>query len=472
MKSKYMKINRISFLLGMLLSVTVYAQTPHTNYFIESSYMRNSLNPALRPNSGYIGFPLLTGLSLDYKTNTFNLDNFTSKIGGERVTFMHPAVSAQNFMSNISENNYLSTDFVYDILAFGFYKNASFWNITLGLKSHVDVNLPKGFFGLLKEGFDQNAPTAYDLKDLSATGYSFVELGLSYSRPFLDNNLMLGAKAKLLGGVADFDLNAEKLSVEASAEKWIARSRVKLRASAPGIEPKYKQNDNGTEIIDGFETGNWGDLSGYGLGFDLGAVYDFSKTGAPLLKNLRASLSLTDIGFISWSKKNSIHLTSSDKTIEITPNDYSVHTNGDTSLEDIFGDVTDDLAQAVNLEEEKNSGYTSALRTTLNVGVEYIFLQNKLSAGLLYSNRFGNYFNTQELTVSGNYRPKKWLAASLSYSFIHSNFNTLGGALYLTPSKVIHFFVVSDYIISHVSPQYVPTTSKALNVQVGVSIPM
>ncbi|GAB6012083.1 DUF5723 family protein [Viscerimonas tarda] len=448
------------------------------SYFIESAYNRTALNPALRPNSSYIGFPLLTGMGAEYKTNTFNLDNFTRKIGNERVTFMNSAVSASDFLSNISDDNYLSTDFSYDVLAVGFYKNDAFWNINLGVKTHTDINLPKGFFSLLKEGFDQNIPTSYDLKGINATANSYVELGVSYSRPFLNNNLIVGTKLKLLGGIANFDLEAKKLSIEAGPDRWIAQSRVTLAASAPGLKPKYKEKEkeNGEtqEKLDGFDIGNWSGLSGYGLGFDIGAVYDFKDLAAlpPVFNNLKASLSFTDIGFISWSKANSVHLASPDGDIEISPNDYNIHTNGTTSLEDIFDDVTDDLEQAIDLKEDKVGGRSTSLRTTMNVGLEYAFLNNTLSAGLLYSNRFGNYFNMQELTLSGNYRPKNWVAASLSYSFLHSNFNTFGGAIYLTPLKVFNLFVAGDYIIYNVSPQFVPSTSKALNLQFGLSIPM
>lgn len=477
---KSLHIN-ILFALGLicLLSIsTIQAQTPRSSYFIESAYNRNNLNPALRPNSSYIGVPFLTGIGVDYKTNTFNLDNFTQKIDGQRVTFMHTGVSTEDFMSEISKKNYLSTDVSYDIFSMGLYKNDAFWNFNLGVKAHVDVNLPKEFFRLVKEGFSQTQRTSYDLEDINATGNSFIELGVSYSRPFLNDNLILGAKAKVLGGIANFDLDAERLDIAADSEEWVARSRVKLNASAPGIKPKYKekerQNGEMQEMIDGFDFDNWGTPSGYGLGFDIGAVYDFKDMFMlpDVLRNFKASLSFTDIGFISWSKKNSAQMVSPDEEIILTPNDYTIHTDGSTSLEDIFDDVMDDLEQAVNLQENKKGGRTTSLRTTMNVGLEYSFLSNTLSAGLLYSNRFGNYFNTQELTLSGNYRPKKWLAATLSYSFLHSNFNTFGGAVYLTPSKGINFYVASDYIISNVSPQWIPTTSNALNVQLGFSIPM
>jgi len=478
MKTLYYKLFLLSAVFIGIIS-EMYAQTPRSTYFIEQSHSRIGLNPALRPESSYMGVPFLTGIGINYQTNTINLDNFTFPVAGnKRATFMHSDVTTEQFLSNLSNDNYLSTDIGYNIFSMGFYKGDAFWNIDFGVKANVDVNLPKSLFKLVKQGFDQDEPTRYDLGGISATGNSYIELGVSYSRPFLQNSLILGVKTKLLGGIANMDLEADELHILADENKWEARSRVKLNASAPGITPTYSLKDNGKEMFDGVDFSNWGKLSGFGLGFDLGAVYDFKNlagtlTGTPsdILKNLTVSTSLTDIGFISWSKGNSMHLASSGETETVYP-DYTIHKDGSTSLEDIFEDMLDDFEQAVNLQEQKPKGRTTGLRITWNLGMEYQVLQDKLSAGLLYSNRFGNYYNRQEVTLSGNYRPLSWLATSLSYSFVHSDFDTFGWALYLSPKKGVNFFVVSDYIIPNVSPEWIPTTTKALNVQFGFTIPM
>ncbi|MFR9164962.1 MAG: DUF5723 family protein [Dysgonomonas sp.] len=477
MKSIYGKYITLFLALFFIVSHS-YAQTPRSTYFIEKSHTRISLNPALRPDRGYMGVPFLSGIGVNYQTNTFNLDNFTFPVNGERVTFMHPDVTDDRFLSNISNKNYITTDVGYNIFSIGFYKGESFWNIDFSAKANVNANIPGSMFKLLKEGFDQDDITTYDISDVSATANAYIELGVSYSRPILNNSLILGSKVKLLGGIANMDMQAEQLSVEAGANKWVARSKVKLQASAPGIAPKYTIKDNGNDMIDGVDFSNWGRLSGFGLGFDFGAVYDFNRLSLNLdglasgiLKNLTVSTSFTDIGFISWTKGNSMNLASSGEDVTVVP-DYTIHRDGSTSLEDVFNDVLDDFEEAINLREEKNGGRTTALRVTWNLGAEYKFLDNKLSGGLLYSNRFGKYFNTQELTLSANYRPLDWLSTSLSYSFIHSGFDTFGWSVYLYPKKGVNFFLASDYIIPNVSPQWIPSTTKALNLQFGFSIPM
>lgn len=445
-----------------ILPNIVSAQVTKTDYFMETSYLRNSLNPALRPDQGYLVIPVLPNVGVGAQTNKLNLDNLTfAGPDGKRVTFMHPSVNASDFMSNIADDNYLNTDINLKLFGLGFYKGDAFWNIDLGLRTHVDANIPKGFFQLFKEGFDQDKQKPFDLSELSATGTSFVELGVSYSRPFMDNNLMLGVRVKLLGGAGDLDLNAKTLSIDAGPEYWKARSQVTMKGAGPGnLSAKY---DSETGNIDGFDVDGF-NAAGYGAGLDLGAVYDL-KGILPILEGLRVSAAINDIGFISWSKKSALDLKSSDTEVTIKPG--KVGEDGE-SLSDVFEDAFDNLQEATNLTGE-NKAYTSKLRMNINAGVEYEVLKHKFSVGALYSRRFGNYFDNSEFTASLNGRLCPWVSTSVSYSFIHSGF---GAALHLAPTKGISLFLASDYATPHVNSDFLPTTSKALNFQFGISIPL
>lgn len=467
------KLRNIVLSVAILFaSASVYSQSA-TDYFMESSYLRTSKNPALRPNQGYVVVPFLPNLYVGAQTNTLNLEHLTYSLDGERVTFMHKDVSAGQFLNDIKDDNYLNTDVSYRLLGAGFYAGEGFWSINLDVKAHVDANLPKQLFALAKTGFSQNEQTIYDLENINATGKAYVELGVGYSRPFLNNALMIGVRPKLLFGAADFDLDAKSMTIEAGPDRWRTKSNILLKASMPNIKVKTKIEDDGTEKFDGFEDFESDGLGGlgYGLGIDLGGVYDLGKA-IPVLSGLKVSASVTDIGFIRWGKKNTAFLESPETEVVINPNDYTIHQDGSTSLNDVFEDVLDDINMAANLKEVESDGQTIALRSTVNIGAEYSFLNNKISAGALYSNRFGTYFNTSEFTVSGNFRPTSWFATSVSYSFMHSNFDTFGLALHLAPKRGVSFFLASDYAIPHINSDFVPTTTKALNLQLGMSIPI
>lgn len=459
-----------AFLAGVsiLLSATMIltAQTK-TEYFMRTSYMRTYLNPALTPEQGQLVVPVLPNIGAGVQTNTINLDHLTFSKNGERVTFLHPLVSDGEFLDGIKKNNYINTNVNYKIFALGLYLGDRYTNFDIGFRTSVDVNLPKSVFELLKVGFDQDNDLAYNLSDLSANALSFVEIGAAQSRNFLDKTLVVGARVKLLLGGGYFDLDAKSLEIEADQKRWRALSHVTLKGAAPGAKAKY--DDEG--MINGFDF-SWEGIPGYGVGLDIGAVYDMRKA-VPVLNGLTVSAALNDIGFIHWNKKNSLSLSSSGDPVIVEPTAiYDKEENN--SLSDVLENAFDDLKQAVNLKEELSGSKarSTSLRVNMNLGAEYEFIKNKLSAGALYSARFGNYSTWHEFTVSGNYRPYYWLGASLSYSAVHSAFDTFGFALHLAPQKGITFFVASDYAMPHVSTQFVPTSSKGVNLQMGFSIPI
>lgn len=454
-------------ILIIICTETIFSQVTKTDYFMESSFLRSNLNPALQPKQGYIVMPVIPSIGANFQTNNLNLSHLTYKgTEGKRVTFIHHSINTDDFLSDLSDDNYLNVDANIKLFSLGFFKGDSYWNIDLGVRTHTDANIPKSFFELFKKGFDQEKQTRYDLSELTSTGYSFIELGVANSRSFLDNCLTVGTRVKVLGGLADYNLYAKSLNIDAGPEYWSAKSEVILRGSAPSVIPTYDEKDN----LDGFDFGRF-NISGYGLGIDVGAVFDMKKI-FPEMEGLKVSFALNDIGFISWSKNNSINMKSPKTEVIIVPSDYTVYKDEGSSLSTVLRDAFDDIKEAVNLREDNRTRRASMLRMNMNIGAEYEVIKNKLSLGALYSNRFGNYFSTSEFTFSLNTHFSTWLYTSLSYSFIHSKFDTFGFALHLAPSKGVNLFLASDYAIPHISSEFIPTTSKAINLQFGMSIPL
>ena len=112
--------------------------------------------------------------------------------------------------------------------------------------------------------------------------------------------------------------------------------------------------------------------------------------------------------------------------------------------------------------EEKTKSRSTSLRSTLNLGAEYTLLNNKLGFGLLSSTQFTQPKAYSELTLSANYRPRNWFGATLSYSFLHSDFETLGIGLKLGP-----VFIGSDYLMTKSAGD-----ANRVNAYLGVSVPL
>ena len=102
----------------------------------------------------------------------------------------------------------------------------------------------------------------------------------------------------------------------------------------------------------------------------------------------------------------------------------------------------------------------SRLASTLVIGAEYGFFNNKLAVGALSTTRFVQPDALTELTFSANYRPKSWFNVALSYSVIQSAGKSFGLGLKLGP-----VFLGTDYM-------FLGKNSNSVNGFVGVSIPL
>ncbi|MDR2131331.1 MAG: DUF5723 family protein [Odoribacteraceae bacterium] len=463
----------IAFFLCFLIPGAT-AQTTKGSYFMTSSHTRHYLNPALTPNNGYIGIPVLGSVYADVTTNTFTVDNFiflkeAPGSSAKAMTFMHKDVKPEEFLANISDHNYLSVATGTDILSMGFRGKRNYWNFHLGARVLADVDIPRSLFELLKVGFaDQDAEaTRYDLSGLNISAQAYVEAGLAYSRSFLGERLIVGVRPKLLLGVGEMNMNVDQMEVSAGENFWEIKTRASLQTAAPGIQPEY---DNEFENLSGFDF-KWQGVPGIGAGVDVGAsfrVFDLGVAG-----KLTASAALNNIGFIKWSGKNSYYARTAETSVIIRPNDYSVHQNGTSSIEDVLDDAVEDLERGMDFFTDPNKegqAHTSHLNRNINLGVEYALFRDKLSFGVLYSSDKREQYSTGQCIVSANYRPCSWFATSASYAlFTEKASNNVGLAIHVSPRLGPALFIASDCAIAKLAKQGIPLRGHNMNVQVGIA---
>ena len=206
-------------------------------------------------------------------------------------------------------------------------------------------------------------------------------------------------------------------------------------------------------------------ISGFGFGIDLGASYK-------ILNNLTVSAAILDLGFINWSKSNTtIAKTEGEHTYndfmnDIDPDNYNPEDFENMNPDEIQNYVTSNTdifdLDLIQFQEGEAKSRKTTLRSTLNIGAEITLLNNKLGFGVLSSTQFTLPSSYSELTVSANYRPRNWFGATLSYSFLHSEFKTVGIGLKLGP-----IFIGSDYLMTKA-----PGDANRANAYIGCSIPL
>jgi hypothetical protein len=420
----------------------LHAQTVRTAYFMDKSVVRTSLNPAFQSERNYYSIPLLGSLGVSFGSNGISVDDLLYPQNGKLQTFMASGVDAQTFLNNLQDHNKVSVDFQTDIFTAGWRMFDGFCTVGATLKGGAYLSVPKSLFEFMKE-----ANGDYNISDLKTDLRTYLELSAGYSRSLTDR-LTAGAKVKLLPALAGVRMNVKRMDVSLAADKWHVTSEADLYAGGPELS-----NEAGKDYIGDIDYSPG--LAGFGAAVDLGATYR-------LLDNLTVSASLLDLGFIAWSATYAV----ANGTFEFDGVEKQV---GDDNIDEQMDKMKEDLEGLMHFKTQKKKGYTSSLTTAALAGAEYTFFENRLGAGLLSSTRINPYGIYTELTASANYRPVRWFAATLSYSALHSNFKTYGVAVNFAP-KGFNFFLGSDYMLTKVTPQYIPVSANAANLYLGMSV--
>ena len=437
---------------ALLVATAASSQTLNSLYFLEGNNQRYRLNPAFTSERGFVTFPLLGNLNPTLNSN-IGLGTVLYPQGDEMVTFMHPSISNAEAMAKFKSMNVLEFDLNLDILTVGFNAWGGSNTIGLSLRSQSGFYLPKGIFQFLKEG-QTASEQEYNIDDLGAQSQNYVELALGHSHKITDK-LSVGAKVKVLVGALYAKASAENMRIYMSDNEWRITERSRLITSK-GIN--YEFDEDG--YLSDFDFSNFG-VAGYGLGFDLGAVYRINEAAT-------VSLAITDIGFISW-KDCSVARNNNEEFVYNGFDNIGAEDNPDGSndFEDAADELGDSAEGLINFKGDGKQGHTSSLYTTIRAAGEYGLLKNKISFGALFTMRVGTPRVYTEGMITANFRPTGWFNAAINGSF--SNVRSSMGAVLNFHPRAVNFFIGTDYIIAKFSKQIIPVNAAKFNFAMGLS---
>lgn len=466
--------------LAALLALPASAQELRTSYFMNSSTSRHEMNPAYLVDKPYVSMPLLLGNFNVGTTGNFGLRNFVYKMqpgwqgygengGNTLTTFMHPEVNADQFLDGLHHKNRLSMNLKYQLAGVAFRAWGGTNSVELNLRSNTNMALPKSLFELAKRVGDRDE---YNLPRAGFRTESFAELALGHARR-INDDITVGAKMKLLFGLAYADIDAKNINVTLADDHWNVKGDVQMRASLMKSTldyeaPQYDDVNPETGVrrrrvcgIDEFKGG----LSGFGVAFDLGATYKINE-------NTTLSAAITDLGFISWkntykaSSKNEWNFDGFDN-VYIDGNE-----KGDNKdLEDQFDDLKDDLGDLFSVYEDGKGTEKKMLAATINAGIETTLPQyTPMRFGFLYSARIAGQHTFHEGRFSANYAPAKWVEGALSFAFTSAG--CTGGLVVNLHAKHFNFNIGTDRFFSKLSKQGVPLKHMNTNLQLGISFPL
>lgn len=460
-----MKYNKTLVLTAALAATTLSAsaQALRSAYFSDSYLFRHKMNPALANDDGYFAMPILGNTSIDVGRN-FGVSDFVKPgPGGKLVTSLHPSVSASDFLDGLDDKLKMQEAIDFTILDIGINAWEGYNYFSVGMHEMAGIQLPKDLLSFMKE---MNPGKTYQFSDMHVGGRAWVDVAIGHSREII-SGLRVGVKAKILLGLVYGDLNLNGAEATFGDQKWRMKLNGDLTAGMHGA--RFTTDADGN--IDGIDDSEFG-VAGKGWGIDLGVSYDMKRW----VNGLKLSAALTDLGSINWTECATAYNAGQPFEFDGFQN-VSVHdqdgANGrQGSLSQQWESISDDLEKMANFKEGKMQDVSESLAPTLTLGAEYeIPVYKKVSFGLLYTQRFSDFYDFNEVRLSCNYAPALFFDMAVSAS-TGTWGNSFGGVLNLHLSG-LNLFVGTDYVYTGtVNKDYIPLDKSGINVQFGLNFPV
>ena len=456
MKS-YINLKKLGLSLICVASIGyLSAQNSNTTYFTSGFDHRHNLNPAFMPERGIIDIPVLSNLNVGLNGN-FGLNNFLYNYDDPTgkyslTTFLHRSIDGQKFINDLPDNLKGNVKIDMPILGFGFYSWGGYNTFGIGFHTNVGLKANKSLFDFLKNGQTEDGVSTYDMSNTRVDAMSYMDISFGHSRE-INERLTVGAKVKLLFGLAQQKMHYDKLIVEASEDRWIIDAQGESITTLGGLDAG---NNIGDELdFDKFEVDAPG-IAGFGMGIDLGGSYK-------LTDDITLSAAILNLGWINWSK-SVIGKTENDPYIF----DGFQDMGSDNDINDQMDQLGDDLEDLFKFRNAGIKNSTTSLSPTLNIGGEYkLPAYRKLSLGLLSSTTFRSKYTYTELRGIATVSPTSWFDASLSGAF--SNYGAGWGAMINFHPRAINFFIATDFMPGEVNPQFIPVKNFNMNINFGLS---
>ena len=469
-----MKKNKIITIASLaLLSSATFAQGLETGYFNQNYLYGHDLNPAIGNEQNYVAMPAMGNVNINMMGN-IGIKDILFKRNGKTVTYLHPDVTASDFCSGINDNNRIYQNLELQILGAGFKAFGGYNTVEINLRENFAARIPGTLLEMTKTGLTNDV---YDVSNTSAHAIAYTELAFGHSRQ-LNDQWRVGAKFKILLGMAHLDATFDKAVLTLSDEGYIAEMDGRLDGGLKGLEYQEKQTTRSTltynestdtwkksktpaSYVDDIETDGLS-VSGFGLAIDLGAEYrlnDEWKFGA----------SLQDIGFLSMGHN---YVATTEGTFESNDYVFDANKEADNNIKSTFSAMSDDVRNLFQLhhDESKDGSRTTMLGATFRATAEYAApFYESLTFGLMNTTRIQGCYSWTNFRLSANVNPVKWFSASGTIG-AGSYGCSLGGMLNFKANKGFSFFIATDHAIGKMSEEGIPLSSNG-SVSMGMNFP-
>lgn len=430
------------FLFVLFLFQTVLAQRNFTMHQHQHMGQSIHLNPAFRPNARFYVNVGVGMHSFGMNHSGFTLDQLLVERDYDDSLEFRPA----NAIAAMDRINHFNLDFNNELIGFGLRLGETYFSLTATNRMQFSFIYPRDLFKIVFEGnggefLGQRA----DLDGLGIKLNSYMEYALGMNRSFLDERLVLGARFKLLSGIANIHTARSELGITTDSTTFDITIDGAMHAYSSGLD-SYDNSDFrnlGFKYLTRFPN--------MGMGLDFGATFQLNDM-------IDFSASVIDLGFIRWKDGNK-NFISNDVNYTFQGVDINQYMADSSSFVNNFSDSL----RAIFDASENDDAYTTSLNTRFYFGARFKVM-DILHVNALWFNEFilGRY--RPGFSVGGTIKLKEFLSASANYSVYGRSFTNIGLGLNLRLGSV-QFFAMTDNILGALNL----SGSKNWHVNVGLS---
>jgi hypothetical protein len=434
--------------LGVLaITFDLAGQQNRTLYLQHDVPQSSFLNPAVPLACGWtIGIPVLSSIHSNYGNNFIAFNQLFTNSGNGVYT--SDIAGAEKLLKG---NNIVSAEAHVELFGLGYrYKEWSFMATAIE-KSNTLTNVPRDVFALALHGNSQFEGQRVSLNRTSAFGSWYTELGFSVAKEVVDG-ISWGIRGKLLFGKANVSTAKTKVGLNTNANTYdlAIDGSVDIRTSMP-VWVEIENNRVGDVITDDSATplSLFTEFGNPGLAFDVGII---TKTA----ENIELSVSLIDVGFISW-RKNLHSYTAGGDFLYTGP--FNNSTNSDT----YFSELGDAILDSLNIADNQDT-YITALPAKLAAGIRYTLSDNFELGGVADVQAYRTKLVTG-LQLNATYEVFNNIKGIASWSYQYNTFKNLGAGIIIGKHPV-QLYAISDNVLGF----FQPLDARNINLRFGINI--
>ena len=437
-------MKKLLFLISIGITIQSFSQQDLTVYEMRSMPQAHMINPSKMPYSrGYVLLPALSGVYLSVNNTGFTYNDAFEY----RDDSIH--LSMDKALKSMKELNDIGFDLRTTLFGFGFRSGSSYITFNVEEKISTRFTYPKTLMEFVWKGnasddfLDKRVP----IDGLGIDYMQYTEIALGYAKD-IDEKWSLGAKAKVLSGVANFQTTTSELGILTSSDDYSLHLDGQFGYKTAGAMAGIL--DSNVEFADAIMNSITGNL---GFALDLGATYHYND-------KLSFNASLIDLGLINWTK-GVINKTSKPVTYSYAGQSIDDWLSGDNTKG--FVTAFDSLVDQIEWVED-NESYSTSLPLKTYLGVNYQ-LWPKTDLNALTYNEFYNGNLRSSLRFGITQRVRNFLMATINYSIYGRSAANIGAGLTVNGGPW-QFYFVTDNALAFA----IPTAVKNYHFRVGVNL--